>query len=316
MQAIADKVRWYRKRFRSPIFYALDSSVLWLTALLAGLIVTFLVADVYLRLAGRSYLLEAGDQWLLLAFELPMMLGMLQVMVLGAERRHRQHYPTHKRVNLRAAQAIQGRERHAFLQEHFEHQGDLKSLAKELVDDWEWQRGIKHRAQEPLWHNAVAFFKPPSASSFAAYMTGFVAVIAGIVIATMTPEVIFASFSDFLRDTWSLIWLLWRSLVFPFAACVLPGAVILTFIKNIGEWLLELLDDQYLSHMAFYRFIVELLDLHARGARTWQRRTRAGVYWTIQLGTCPINELASRWRRIQRARRLARGQVVGSGRQE
>lgn len=60
---------------------------------------------------------------------------------------------------------------------------------------------------------------------------------------------------------------LWLAIVLPFAVCVLPGAVILAGIKQIGETLLECVNDQFLSHTAFYRFISELLELHDRDER-------------------------------------------------
>jgi hypothetical protein len=49
--------------------------------------------------------------------------------------------------------------------------------------------------------------------------------------------------------------MLWLVIVLPFALCAVPGAIILSAIKNIGEVLLEWLNDQYLSHTAFYKFV-------------------------------------------------------------
>jgi hypothetical protein len=165
---------------------------------------------------------------------------------------------------------------------------------------------LKLRAQEPMWRRAVGFFGLPSATNFAAYVTGLVAVVAGIVIATITPEVVFGSFWEFLEDAWSLIGMLWLAIVFPFALCVLPGAIILSGVKNLGEALLEWLDDQYLSRTAFYHFISELLELHDRGERLLLRKTGARLYWLVRLGTAPIKEVPGVWRLIKRSKALGK----------
>ncbi|WP_312257530.1 hypothetical protein [Stutzerimonas nitrititolerans] len=306
MQAISDKIRHYRKTFRPPVFYALGSLALWLSIALAALILGLMSLDLYLRFAKGTELLDTWDQLVLLLLETPLLFGMLQAYFMGAERRYRLLHPSVRQVNLRTPKVYLGKEKRAYLQSTFGHEGDLRVLAKTLTEEWEWRRELKIRAQEPLWHRAMGFFGLPSASNFAAYLTGLVAVIAGIVIATMTPEVVFGSFGQFLDDTWTLIRMLWIAIVLPFALCVLPGAVILSTIKNIGEALLEWLNDQYLSHTDFYRFISELLDLHDRGERLLLRKTRAHIYWTVRLTMAPIQDIPKVWRRIKRARALSK----------
>lgn len=306
MEAIADKIRHYRKTFRPPVFYALDSLALWLSLGLATLILGLLFLDLYLRIAKSTYLLGKSDQAWLMVYEVPMLLGLMQVYFQGVERRFRMLYPAVGRVHFRTPHDTLAKEKHAYLRAAFAHEGDLRSLAKYLIEEWEWRRELKVRAQEPLLNRAAGFFKLPSPGNFAAYLTGVMAVLAGIVIATLSREALFADLEQFLVDTWSLIVQLWLAIVLPFAVCVLPGAVILVGIKQIGETLLERLNDQFLSYTAFYRFISELLELHDRGERLLLRKTRAWAYWTVRLTMVPLKDVPQVWRRIRRAKALAR----------
>lgn len=306
MEAIADKIRHYRKTFRPPVFYALDSLALWLSLGLATLILGLLFLDLYLRIAKSTYLLGKSDQAWLMVYEVPMLLGLMQVYFQGVERRFRMLYPAVGRVHFRTPHDTLAKEKHAYLHATFAHEGDLRSLAKHLIEEWEWRRELKVRAQEPLLNRAAGFFKLPSPGNFAAYLTGVMAVLAGIVIATLSREALFADLEQFLVDTWSLIVQLWLAIVLPFAVCVLPGAVILVGIKQIGETLLERVNDQFLSYTAFYRFISELLELHDRGERLLLRKTRAWAYWTVRLTMVPLKDVPQVWRRIRRAKALAR----------
>ncbi|MGE8360435.1 hypothetical protein [Pseudomonas sp.] len=306
MEAVADKIRYYRKTFRSPVFYALDSRVLWLSIGLAALILGFLFLDMYLRIAQDTYLLGNFDQgWLFMA-EMPMLLGLMQVYFQGAERRYRVLHPSAKRVHFRTPHDTLEKEKRAHLQVLFVQGGDLRALAKHLIEEWEWRRELKLKAQEPLIHRAAGFFKLPSAGNFAAYLTGFMAVLAAIVITTLSREALFSDLEQILVDAWGLIVHLWLAIVLPFALCVLPGAVILVGVKQIAETLLEWANDQFLSHTAFYRFILELLELHDKGERLRLCRTRAWVYWTVRLIMAPIEDVPRVWRRIRRAKALAR----------
>ncbi|WP_052080976.1 hypothetical protein [Pseudomonas sp. ML96] len=306
MQAIADKIRHYRKTFRPQAFYALDSLALWLSITLATTILGLLFFDLYLRIAESTHLLGKSDQALLMVCELPMVFGLLQTYFQGAERRYRMLYPAAKRVQLRTPHDSLAKEKRAYLRETFGHEGDLRVLAKTLIEEWEWRRELKARGQEPLLRRAAGFFKLPSPGNFAAYLTGLVAILAGIVIATLTREALFSDLEQFLADAWNLILQLWLIVVLPVAICMLPSAVILTGLKQIGESLLERLDDQYLSYTDFYRFISELLELHDRGERLLLRKTRAWAYWTVRLTISPIQDLPRVVRRIRRSRALAR----------
>ncbi len=309
MRVISDKIRHFRKTFRPPIYYAYGSVIFWLSAVLAALILGLTLSDLYLRIALTRPLLSPRAQAGLFLFEVPLLFGILQIYFAGAVTRYRRLHPSVRRVNLRTASTSLSREKREHLNgifETFGHKDDLRLLAKSLIEEWEWRRELKQRAQEPLWRRAVGFFGPTSASNFAAYVTGLVAVIAGIVIATMSPEVVFGSFWDFLDNAWSLIRMLWLGIVFPFALCVLPGAIILSGMKNVVEALLEWLDDLYLSRTAFYHFISELLELHDHRERLLQRRTGARLYWLVRLGTAPISELPGVWRRIKRSKELGK----------
>ncbi|WP_439888289.1 hypothetical protein ACSX1C_03720 [Pseudomonas sp. MBLB4123] len=309
MEAIADKIRHYRKTFRPPVFYALDSLALWLSIGLATLILGLLFFDLYLRIAQSTYLLGKTDQAWLMVYEVPMLFGMMQAHFHGTERRYRMLYPTAKRIHFRTPHEILAKEKHAYIRAIFAHEGDLRVLAKHLIEEWEWRRELKVRAQEPLLQRAAGFFTLPSPGNFAAYMTGLVAILAGIIISTLSREVLFADLEQWLVDTWSLIVQLWLAIVLPIAVCMLPGAVILIGIKQVGETFLERINDQFLSHTAFYRFISELLELHDRGERLLLRKTRAWAYWTIRLTMAPLEETPRVWRRIRLAKVLARGRA-------
>ncbi len=306
MQGIADKIRHYRKTFRPPVFYALDSYVLWLSVALACLIMAILFVNLYLLVASDIQLLRPWDQAWLFLCEIPLIFGMLQVYFQGAERRFRRLNPAIKRVNFRTPYASLDSEKHAYLRNIFKSEDDLQQLAKRLIDEWEWRREVKRRAQDPMWTHAIAFYRLPTGSNFAAYMTGLVAVVAGIVIATITPEAVFASMADYLEDAWSLIRLMLWVVVIPFAACVLPGALIISFVKDLLELFIERLNDQYLSQKAFYRFISQILELHDREEPLLLRKTRAQVYWTIRLCITPLRNVPAVWMRIRRTRVLMR----------
>lgn len=306
MEAIADKIRHYRKTFRPPVFYALDSLALWLSLGLATLILGLLFLDLYLLIAQNTYLLGTPDQAWLLLYEVPMLFGLMQVYFQGVERRFRMLYPAVRRVYFRTPHDALAKEKHAYLCATFTHEGDLRSLAKHLIEEWEWRRELKGRAQEPLLHLAAGFFKLPAPGNFAAYLTGLMAVLAGIAITTLSREALFTDLEQHLVDACDLIVQLWLVIVLPFAVCVLPGAVILIGIKQIGEALLERVNDQFLSHTAFYRFISELLELHDRGERLLLRKTRAWAYWAVRLTMAPLKDVPLVWRRIRRAKSLAR----------
>ncbi|WP_271409133.1 hypothetical protein [Pseudomonas sp. Q1-7] len=305
MEAIADKIRHYRQTFRPPVFYAFSSLALWLSIGLATIILGLLFFDLYLRIAKTTYLLTKSDQAWLIAYEVPMLFGLMQAYFQGIERRYRLLYPAAKRVHFRTPHDALAKEKHAYLRTTFAHEGDLRALAKYLIEEWEWRRVIKVRAQEPLSRRAAGFFQLPSAGNFAAYVTGLVAVLAGIVISTLSREALYADLEQFLVDTWHLIVQLWLAIVLPFAVCVLPGAVILVGIKQLGETLLECINDQYLGHTAFYRFISELLELHDRGERLLLRKTRARIYWAVRLTMVPVQDIPRIWRRIRRAKAMA-----------
>lgn len=302
MEAIADKIRHYRAKFRPPIFYALDSLVLWISIGLAAAIIGLLFVDLYLRIADNAYLLELSDQAWLLASEVPMVFGFMQAYLHGLERRCRTLNTTAKTVHFRRSLELLTKEKLACLHATFDHDNDLRIFAKNLIEEWEWRRDLRLRAREPLERAAWGFFRLPSAANFAAYLTGLVAVVAGIVIATLSSDAIFGDLDQFLTDAWHLILKLWLVVVAPFALCVVPGTLILVGIKQIGEAILEQLNDQFLSHTAFYRFISEILELHDRGEPMLLRKTRAWAYWTIRLTTAHLKDFPRICGRVRRAR--------------
>ncbi|WAF88330.1 hypothetical protein NRL37_13090 [Metapseudomonas otitidis] len=309
MEAIADKIRYYRKEIPSPALYTLGSPSLWLAIGLATLIVALLLFDLYLRISQHTYLLENHEQLWITVCEIPMLLGLMQAYFQGIERRYRSINRETKRIHFRTPQGALVKEKLSHLRKIFSHDGDLDALARNLIEEWEWRREIKIRAKDPLILRATGFFKLPSPGNFAGYLTGFMAILAGIVIATLPKEIIFSDAEQLLADAEKLIIQLWLLIAIPIAVCVLPCAVILVGVKQIGEAILERVNDQFLSHMAFYRFILELLELHDRGEELLLRKTRAWAYWSVRLSIAPIKDVPRVWRRIQRAKALARRNV-------
>jgi hypothetical protein len=306
MQAISDKIRHYRKTFPSLFVYALGTRVMWLCIVLMALILFSIFLNRYLRTSTGIELFSGWNLGILFVFEMFLVPGLLQAFFMGGQRRYRRHQPLSTQPGFRISIRHFNQSKLAYLRSHFVQEGDVQALAKALVDEWEWRREMKSRAQEPVWHKVLGFFCLPSAANFAAYMTGLVAIIAGIVIATMDRELLFGSFEQLVKDAWDLICLLWINLIPLVVLCILPGAMIIGAFKYVAERGLEWLDDQYLSHAAFYRFIAELLDLHDRGERDLMRKTRGRVYWSVRLGMAPIQDVPRIWRRVKRAKRLAR----------
>lgn len=306
MEAIADKIRHYRKTFRPPLFYALGSLAFWLSTVLATIILGLLLYDVYASIVEVAFpLAHPGKGWLFTA-EVPMVFGVMQAYIQGSDRRYRSLNPTARYVHFRTPQDAVAKEKHAYFHATFKHDGDLRLLAKQLIEEWEWRRELKLRAKEPLERAALGFFNLPSPANFAAYITGLVAVLAGIIIATLSSDSIVADLGQFVIDASQLTTQMWLAIVLPFALCVVPGALILVGIKQIGQMLLEKVNDQYLGHTAFYRFISELLELHDRGEPMLLRGTRTWAYWTIRLTTAPLKDCPRIWGRIRRSKAWAK----------
>lgn len=306
MRGIADKIRLYRKTFRPPVLYALTSSIFWLTVSLAAFVVSLTFFDLYVRLTDQGELLSSGDQGLLLLAEIPMLFGIVQIHLVGAERRFRYLNPVASRISMRTPYRNLDREKISFIRRIFSQQESLRALASHLVEEWEWREEIKRRAQDPIWLRAIGFFRLPSTSNFATYMAGLVAILAAILITTITPDTLFGALETLPANAWSIIRNLTIVIVLPIALCVLPTAVIMAFVKDIGVALLERLNDQYLSQAGFYRFISQLLELHDVGERMLLRKTHGRVYWAVRMGIAPLQDLKRIRNRIRRAKRLAK----------
>jgi hypothetical protein len=304
VQAISDKIRHYRKTFRPPVFYAMGSLVLWLSLVLVALILSLVLSDLYIRLAGNAFLLSSHSQFSLLLAEVPALLGLGQAYYIGRARRYRLYNPNVVSFGFRRSFSNLTNEKTAYLKKIFRIEDDLMRLAAELVDEWEWREKIKLRCKETWLIRASGFFRLPSASNFAAYVTGILAVVAGIVIATMTPDAVFGSINEYVDTALAMAELFW--LVIIIAVCVLPCAVILGSLKSVGDVLLESINDQYLSNTAFYRFIAEVLELHDLGDRLLLRKTVGWAYWSVRVLVSPIHELPKIRRGIRRAKRLHR----------
>lgn len=306
MQAISDKIRHYRKTFPSLFVYALGTPVMWLCVVLMALVLFSIFLNRYLRTTTGIELFSGWNLGFLFAFEMFLLPGLLQAYFMGGQKRYSKHQPSSAQPNFRISIRHFNQSKLAYLRSHFIQDGDLQVLAKALVEEWQWRREMKGRAQEPVWHKALGFFRLPSAANFAAYMTGLVAIIAGIVIATLDRELLFGSFEQLVIDAWDLTYFLWINLIPLVVLCILPGAIIIGALKYVAERGLEWLDDQYLSQAGFYRFVAELLELHDRGERGLMRKTRGRFYWAIRLGMAPIHDVPRIWRRVKRAKRLAK----------
>ncbi len=304
MQAISDKIRHYRKTFRPPVSYAVGSLVLWLSIALTMLILLLFFSDLYIRIVRDNFILSTSFQFLLLSAEIPVMLGIGQAYYTGSVRRFRLYNPNAVSFGFRRSFSNLTNEKTAYLKKIFRIEDDLMRLAAELVDEWEWREKIKLQCKETWLIRASGFFRLPSASNFAAYVTGILAVVAGIVIAMMTPDAVFGSINEYVDTAVAMTELFW--LVIIIAVCVLPCAVILGSLKSVGDVLLESINDQYLSNTAFYRFIAEVLELHDLGDRLLLRKTVGWAYWSVRVLVSPIHELPKIRRGIRRAKRLHR----------
>lgn len=306
MQLIGDKVRHYRKTFRPAAFYAFRSRVFAANCFLAIVILGCLAADVWVATTTEFEFLTRNDQVWLLVAESALGLGMLQVHLLGLQRRHRRLNPSFSRAGMRAALSCLDREKRELIQRSFNHYGSLESLARGLVDQWEWRREVNVRADEPAMRRAFSFFRPPTASNFAGYMVGVVAIAAAVVISLIDRETFFSALPTFANEAWNSVLNLWLIVVVPIVICILPTAAILSMFRGSWEKATEWINDQYLSDAAFYRFIAEILDLHDRGGRRLLRQTRNAASLIVRVATCHIPELGKLWSRWQRAKRIAR----------
>ncbi|WXL27443.1 hypothetical protein WG219_08310 [Ectopseudomonas mendocina] len=311
MQAISDKIRHYRKTFRPLLVYALGTRVVWLSVLLITLIVGLLLINVILRRTHGFDFLSVWQMVIFLCCEMMLLPACFQVYFEGAQRRYRMFNPNTMVAGFRNSHRDFDQEKLRYIRATFAHEGDLRELVKSLVEEWEWRRELKARGQEPMWRKAMGFFSLPSASNFAAYMTGLMAVIAGIVIASIDRELLFVSFEQLVKDVWDLISLMWVNLIPIVVMAIVPGAIIISACRYLWELFLEWLDDQYLGQAGFYRFISDVLDLHDRGERDLMRKTRGRVYWAVRLGMAPLEDVPRVWSRIKRAKRLAKRNVRG-----
>ncbi|KRW62096.1 hypothetical protein [Pseudomonas sp. TTU2014-080ASC] len=310
MQAISDKIRHYRKTFRSLLFYARGTLVFWLCVTLMGLIVGVVALDVYLGIASDVDLLSGWQVTVLYICELFIAPGVVQAYFMGAQRRYQLFHPQAAQPRFRVAHRHFDQQKLAYLRRTFEHPGDIRDLAKALVKEWEWLQSLRVRAQEPMWRKTMGFFHLPTAGNFATYMAGLVAIIAAIVIANMDAEFIFGSFEQFISDTWDLIFAMWVNLIPLVVLIIFPAATLVSAVKYLTERLLECLDDQYLSQAGFYRFITELLELPDRRHRDLMSRTRGWAYWSILLLMAPLEDVPRVWRRIKRVKRLAKHKAL------
>lgn len=306
MRSVAHKVKRFQADFSGLKWSILRTRIFWLVAVQTGLsllaVVLFLVSGVGQK--SNAYL--SAPLWAL-ALEPFLILGFFQLFLEVERQRVLTLLPSYRRVGFRNLFSTIAREKRRRFDELFGPQPDLETFAKSLIESWEWRRNILARAGEPAQKKAARFlFSLPTAGNFATYMTGLLAVVAGLVIVLIDKEQMYGSLGEFWSNFCEAFWLLVLLVVVPVTVSIFPLAGIWSALTATGNSLLEWLDDDFLSNSRFYGFIKDQLETDERKARRLLMRTTGWVYWSIQLGISPYGSWRKVWRNGRRSVRLAR----------
>jgi len=146
-------------------------------------IALFFYHHVYLQLPTYANL----SYWTLF-WEMPMLLGLAQILVEVDRRRFARDNLGKRILGIRQAIVATDRAKRRMISEHFAGREDFAELAKELIEQWEWRQALERRAGSPATLRTLHFFNLPSASNFATYLGGLLAVIAAVVVALLDKE--------------------------------------------------------------------------------------------------------------------------------
>lgn len=314
MRTISHQVKSYRRRFRHFPLYVFRSRIFALVAVLAVLLTAAIALTLMTSVVGRSAM-YARLPWFVLLCEVPLVFGFLQLLLEANRRRYLRARPGAAEPGFRVALMATEREKVAAIQQLFGEQKSFETLARELIEHWEWQRLIDAKSADPIVRKAWGFFGLPHASNLATYLGGLLAVIAAIVVTLLDKATFYAQLPSLIEDLGTLIWLMTQLLVFPLAVVVIPLASILGTIRSGLVRAREKVDDDYLSERSFYAFIKELLEQEERKTRRLLMVTTGAVYWVIRLGIAPMGELPKLWGNMRRSRRLGemRKRTLGRG---
>lgn len=305
MRTVAHNVKTFRREFRlipsfvwgSRIFILFASSMLLVVLSIA----LFFYHHVYLRLPTYANL----SYWTLF-WEMPMLLGLAQILVEVDRRRFARNHPGKRISGIRQAMAATDRAKRRMISEHFAGRQDFAELAKELIEQWEWRQALEQRAGSPATLRTRHFFSLPSGGNFATYLGGLLAVIAAVVVALIDNETFYPALPTLWSDFSSAYSVLFQIIVVPIATCVLPAACILDMVIGLGHRAVERANDDYLSDSGFYRYIKELVLLEENKQRRGLMTTTGWAYWSFRIGTAPLRDVPRLWRNKRRSVRLAK----------
>ncbi|NWC10455.1 hypothetical protein HX776_16730 [Pseudomonas agarici] len=310
MRTIAHKVKRYRKSFsgfpasmlRSTIFYLVLTQLI----LTLGAVLLYLFFSIY----QHSDLYHLLPLWVLL-LEVFLMFGFIQLRFDLDRKRLERLNPELCRVAFRKAYSLLEREKVRRIEMLFGPRLDLRDLARELIDEWEWRRSIQIRAGQPAERRARNFFGLPSAGNFATYLAGLIAVLAAVVVTLIDKVEFYQALPEMGENFLNIFILLTTAIVLPIAASVYPLAAILGGAKVAANNLLEALDDDYLSDARFYGFIKELLELEERKEKRLLMKTTGRLYWCMRAGMAPIGQVSKVMRNARRSVRIEKLRRAG-----
>lgn len=305
MRTISHKVKTYRRQFRLIPRYILRTRIFLLVAFLAVLMTAAVSLSVFTTIAYR-WQTYSHLTWFVLAFEIPLAFGFCQVIVESSRQRYLRAKPGSPAPKMRAAIMFREQDREATIRSLFGEHENYETLARALIDQWEWHCAINAKAGDPIVKKARGFFTFPSAGNFASYLGGLLAVIAAIVVTMAEKQTFYAHLPAFLSDVTEIVWFITENLVFPFAVLVIPLAMIIGTARSAALRLAEKLNDDYLGEGSFYSFIKALVELQELKDRRLLMVTTGVAYWTFRLGTAPIQEVPKLVQNMRRSRRLGR----------
>ncbi|MFK4136037.1 hypothetical protein ACI2KR_27690 [Pseudomonas luteola] len=268
--------------------------------ILSGLLLYFISTFYY---NYKTY--QSLPLWLLLS-EVFLMLGFVQLRLEIDRKRYERLYKPSKPVSFRLVDSAFTKEKLNKIASLFGQSSDLKKLADELVEKWEWYRRINYLAGEPAEIRAKNFFSFPSAGNFATYLAGLLAVIAAVIVALIDKDNFYKELPQIwetLKEAWFFLMIVFA---FPFIALVYPAALILGVLRLMGNSFLERINDDYLSQSSFYGFIKELAEFEERKERRLLMSTASWFYWFIRITTVPIGDVKNQINNARRALLIAR----------
>ncbi|WP_426943834.1 hypothetical protein ACP4J5_12440 [Pseudomonas oryzihabitans] len=305
MRAVSHKVKTYRREFRFIPGFMFATSIFWLvfthTALTLGAIGLYFTSYyVY----GSTLFLHLPFH--ALAWELVLMMGWMQLALEANRRRVMRMRGLAKPPMFRVALAAMDVEKRRRINALFGPHESSTALARDLIQQWEWERSIYQQAASPALQRALGFFNVPSAGNFATYLAGVLAVVAGIVIALIDRDVFFDGVGQLWSNFKEAYSFLLMVVVIPVATLVIPVAMLTDGVRTVTNRIVEWINDDYLSRGRFYAFIKDLIQFETHSQRRLLMRTTGVAFWTMRIGTAPITRVPALWKNMRRSIRIRR----------